>query len=181
MIDDGQRTFRSQVAYVNFVAVLIVTAFIIVVWNSPAAAVVFAALGVISTGVTLRSGIEITEDGFRVRGLLRTTRLTWADTDAFEVVGFSGVARPLLRTAADYVAVEPAGPQVAGLAMDAIEQDVLAQRVPLFSVVAVVTAHGRRLRVHGTASTPLDPDFPAQVAAELNRTLRQHNPAATAS
>ena len=180
VIDQGQRSFRSQVAYVNLVAVLIVSALIIVVWNAPTVAVVFGALGVVWTALTLRSGIEITDDGFRVRGMLRTTNLSWSDTDAFIVIGFSGADRPLLRHGVDYLTPHPEGPQVVGLAIEAITSEAVATRVPMFSVVAAVTTHGQRLRVHGTTSTPLDPDFPAEAAAELNRTLKQHNPAATA-
>ncbi|MGH2861037.1 MAG: hypothetical protein ACRDLT_05930 [Solirubrobacteraceae bacterium] len=179
MIREGQRSFRSQIAYVNLVAVLIVCALIIVVWNSQLAAVVFAVLGVVWTGLTLRSGIELTDDGFRVRGMLRTRCLSWADTDAFIVVGFSGSSRRVLRTAVDYAAPTPGGPELVGLSISAIEAEAIAMRVPLFSVVAAVTSQGKRLRVHGTASTPLDPEFPADAAAELNRALTQHNPAAT--
>ena len=180
MIHEGQRSFRSQVAYVNLVAVLIVTALIIVVGSAPTVAVVFGALGVIWTGLTLRSGIEITDDGFRVRGMLRTTKLSWSDTDAFIVVGFSGADRSLLRHGVDYLTPHAEGPQVVGVSMEAITSEAVATRVPMFSVVVAVTSHGERLRVHGTTSTPLDPDFPADAAAELNRTLKQHNPAATA-
>jgi hypothetical protein len=57
----------------------------------------------------------------------------------------------------------------------------VAARTPIFSVVALVTSHGERFRVHGTAATPLDPAFPAEAAAELNRRLKQHNPSATAA
>lgn len=181
MIHEGQKSFRSQVAYVNLVAVLIVSALIIVVWNAPVVAAVVGGLGVVWTALTLRSGIEVTDDGFRVRGMLRTTDLSWADTDAFIVVGFSGANRGLLRHGVDYLTPNSEGPQVVGLSMDAIAREAVATRVPLFSVVAAVTSHGERLRVHGTASTPLDPGFPAHAAAELNRALKQHNPAATAS
>jgi hypothetical protein len=180
VIQEGQKSFRSQVAYVNLVAVLIVSALIIVVWNSQAGAGVFAAVGVLWTALTLRSGIDITDDGFRVRGMLRTTNLSWADTDAFIVVGFSGANRGLLRDGVDYMTASTDGPQVVGLSMDAIAREAVATRVPLFSVVAAVTKHGERLRVHGTASTPLDPAFPAYAVTELNRTLKRHNPAATA-
>lgn len=180
MIHEGQTSFRSQVAYVNLVAVLIVSALIIVVWNSPIVAVIFGALGVLCTALTLRSGIDITDEGFRVRGMLRTTHLSWADTDAFTVVGFSGADRNLLRHRVDYLTPSSDGPQVVGLSMDAIAREAVATRVPLFSVVAAVTSRGERLRVHGTASTPLDPDFPAEAAAELNRALKQRNQAATA-
>ncbi|MGH2871842.1 MAG: hypothetical protein ACRDL5_05210 [Solirubrobacteraceae bacterium] len=144
-------------------------------------AVIVGALGVAWTALTLRSGIEITDDGFRVRGMLRTTNLSWGDTDAFIVVGFSGSNRGLLRHGVDYLTPNSGGPQVVGLSIDAIAREAVATGVPLFSVVAAVTSHGERLRVHGTASTPLDPDFPADAAAELNRTLKQRNPAATAS
>lgn len=181
MIDEGQNSFRSQIAYVNLVAVLIVGALIIVIWNSQVGAAVCAALGVIWTGLTLRSGIDITDDGLRVRGMLRSRRLSWADTDGFIVVGFSGSGHRVLRSAVDYAAAPtPEGPEVVGLAIDATEAEAIATRVPLFSVVAVVTSSGERLRVQGTASTPLDPAFPADAVAELNRRLRQHNPAAAA-
>ena len=181
MTHETQQSFRSQVAYVNLVAVLIVSSLIIVVWNSQAAAAVVAAVGVLWTALTLRSGIDITDDGFRVRGMLRTTKLSWADTDAFIVVGFSGANRGLLRNGVDYLTPNSDGPQLVGLSMEAIASEAVTARVPLFSVVAVVTSHGERLRAHGTASTPLDPSFPAHAAAELNRTLKQHNPAATAT
>lgn len=180
MIHEGQTSFRSQVAYVNLVAVLIITALIIVVWNSQDAAIVFAALGVLWTALTLRSGINVTEDGFTVRGMLRTTRLSWTDTDAFVVVGFSGSGRRSLRTSIDYVATDPVGPQVVGLSLDAINQEAIATHAPMFSVVAAITSSGERIRVHGTASTPIDPAFPAEAAAALNHTLKQRNPGATA-
>lgn len=181
MIDEGQRSFRSQVAYVSLVAVLIVTALIIVVWGAPIVAMIFGALGVVWTALTLRSGIDVTDDGFRVRGMTRTRNLSWADTDAFIVVGFSGADRGLLRPGVDYLAPSSDGPPVVGIAIDAIAAEAVAARVPLFSVVAAVTGQGERLRVHGTASTPLDPDFPSHAAAALNRALAQHNAVAAAS
>ncbi len=181
MIQEGQRSFRSQVAYVNLVAVLIVCAVIIVVWDSQVGAGVFASLGVIWTAVTLRSGIDLSDEGLKVRGILSTRKLSWADTDAFIVVHLAGSGRPVLRSTAEYMAPTPGGPQVVGLAIDAIESELLATRLPIFSVVAVVTNRGERLRVPGTASTPLDPAFPVHAAAELNRALKQHNPAATAA
>jgi hypothetical protein len=181
VIDEGQRSFRSQVSYVNLVAVLIVSAMMIVVWNSRLGAVIFAVVGIVWVGLTLRSVIEVTDDGFTVRGILRSRHLSWSETDAFIVVGFSGSNRPLLRSKADYIASSADGAGVIGLSADAIESEALTTRVPMFSVVAAVSSHGERFRVHGTASTPIDPAFPAQAAAELNRTLRQHNPSATAS
>lgn len=153
----------------------------IVVWNSRAGAVVFAVLGVVWVGLTLRSVIEVSDDGVTVRGLFRTRKLKWSEIDDFIVAGFSGSNRPLLRTNADYVAPATDGPAVIGLSLDAIEAEAVTQRVPIFSVVALVTSHGERFRVHGTASTPLDPSFPAEAVAELNRRLRQHNPSATAA
>jgi hypothetical protein len=181
VIHEGQKSFRSQVAYVNLVAVLIISALIIVVLNSKGGAAGFAVLGIIWTAVTLRSGIDVADDGLTVRGILRTTKLSWADTDAFIVIGFAGAGRPVLRTSVDYLAPSQGGAPAIGLSIDAINEEAIASRMPLFSVVAAVTRDGQRLRVHGTASTPLDPDFPAEAAAELNRRLRQHNPAATAS
>ncbi|HWE58455.1 MAG TPA: hypothetical protein VG228_02075 [Solirubrobacteraceae bacterium] len=180
MIHEGQNSFRSQVAYVNLVAVLIISAVIIVIWNSPGVAIVFGAVGVAWVALTLRSVIEVTDDGFTVRGLLRTRRLSWSDTDAFIVVGFAGPRRPVLRTSLDYVTHNPAGPEV-GLSMSAINQEAIAVRAPMFSVVAAVTSNGERIKVHGTASTPIDPRFPAEAAAELNRALEQHNPVAPAT
>lgn len=181
MIHEDQKSFRSQVAYVNLVAVLFVCAMIIVVWNSQVGALVFAALGVIWTALTLRSGIDVGDDGFTVRGMFQTRRLSWSDVEAFIVLGYAGSGRRVLRTSVDYVAPNPGGPQVVGLSIDAIDDAALTERVPMFSVVAAVTRQGERVRVHGTASTPLDPDFPAQAAAELNRRLKQHSPGAAAS
>jgi hypothetical protein len=181
VIHEGQRSFRSQVSYVNLVAVLIVSALMIVVWNSRLGAVVFAVLGIVWVALTLRSVIEVTDDGFTVRGMLRTRHLSWSETAAFVVVGFSGSNRPLLRSRAEYVASTPDGAGIIGVSAESIETQAVATRVPMFSVVAAVTSHGERFRVHGTASTPIDPSFPAQAAAELNRRLRQHNPSATAS
>lgn len=180
MIHEGQRSFRSQIAYVSLVMVLIVSALIIVLWNSETAALVFGVLGVIWTALTLRSGVEVTDTGFKVRGLLRTRSLTWEETDAFIVVGFNGTARPVLQPAVEYAAPVPAGSEVVGLSLSAIETDAIAMRVPLLSVVAAVTSHGERFRIHGTASTPLDPEFPTDAAAELNSTLKRNNPDATA-
>ena len=165
----------------DLVGVLIVSALIIVVWNSPTAAAVFGVLGVAWVAATLRSVIEVTDDGFKIRGLLRTTHLAWADADAFVVVGFSGSDRPVLRSGLDYVAPSAEGPSVVGLSMEAINAEALTKRAGLFSVVAVVDNHGERLRVHGTASTPIDPDYAAHAATELNRMLKHHNPAATAA
>jgi hypothetical protein len=182
VIHQGQKSFRSQVAYVNLVAVLIISALIIVVLNSKGGAAVFAVLGIIWTAVTLRSGIDVTDEGLTVRGLLRTTKLSWADTDGFVVLGLAGAGRPVLRTSVDYLAPSQGGAAqaVGGLSLEAISDEALAAPMPLFSVVAAVTRDGQRLRVHGTASTPLDPEFPAHAAAELNRRLNQHSPAATA-
>lgn len=162
----------------NLVAVLFVCAMIIVVWSSQVGALVFAALGVTWTALMLRSGIDVGDDGFTVRGILRTRRLSWADVDAFIVLGYAGSGRRALSV--DYVAPAPGGSQVVGLTIDAIEGKAVATPVPMFSVVAAVTSQGERYRVHGTASTPLDPEFPAQAAAELNRRLRQHRAGASA-
>ena len=181
MIHEGQKSFRSQVAYITLVAVLVVSALIIVIGNSVGVAVAVAATGVVWVALTLRSVIEVTDDGFTIRGLLRTRHLAWSETDAFIVMGFSAPDRRVLRSMDDYVTANSSGPNVVGVSLDAINQEALAARVPIFSVVAAVTNHGERLRVHGTASTPLDPAFPAQAAAELNRTLKRHNAAATAS
>lgn len=181
MIHEGQRSFRSQIAYVSLVAVLIVCALIIVVWNSPPAAGVFGALGVVLTAVSLWSGIEIRDDGVRVRRMLRTTNLAWADVDSFIVVGVAGASGSLMRAGADYLAANGDGPQAVGLSMDAIASELVAPRAPMFSAVAVVTGRGERLRVHGTSSTPLDPEFADQAAAELNRVLQQRRSAALTS
>lgn len=181
MIQEGQKSFRSQVSYVNLVAVLIVSAMLIVVWSSKSGALVFGLLGTVWTGLILRSGINVTGDGFTVRGMFNTTHLAWADTDAFVVLGYGGSGRAALRTPVDYMASNPAaGPQVVGLTLEAIDEETRVAGAPMFSVVAAVTSDGRRLRVHGTASTPLDPDFATQAAAELNRQLRQRKPGATA-
>jgi hypothetical protein len=181
VIQEGQRSFRSQVSYVNLVGVLIGSALLIVIWNSRVGAVVLAVLGIAWVALTLRSVIEVTDDGFIVRGLIRTRRLGWSEIDAFIVVGFSATNRPLLRSKAGYVASSNDGQGVIGLSMEAIETEALTDRVPIFSVVAAVTNHGERFRVHGTASTPIDPSFPTEAAAELNRMLKQHNPNATAN
>jgi energy-converting hydrogenase Eha subunit E len=154
VIQEGQSSFRSQVSYVNLVAVLVITALIIVGWNSQLAALVFAAIGVAWTGITLRSSIDVSDEGFTVRGLLRTRRLSWGDIDAFVVVG---------------------------LASEPIATEDEATRVPMLSVVAALTSAGALLRVPGTASTPIDPDFPRHAAAELNRRLRLQSPVATAA
>jgi hypothetical protein len=175
VIDEGQKSFRSQAAYVSLVAVLIGCALIVVGWNSLPAAGVFGGLGVLWTALTLRSGIDITEDGIRVRGMLHTTKLSWSDTDSFAVVGLAGAERSLMRTSADYLSPNADGSPVLGLSIDAIASEVIAPRVPMFSVVAVVTGSGEMLRVPGTAATPLDPGFPAHAAAELNRVLQQRD------
>lgn len=178
---EGQKSFHSKAAYVNLVAVLIITALIIVSWKSGVAAAVFAGLGLIWTALTLRSGIEVTDDGFTVRGMLRTRHLTWSDVDAFIVVGFDGTNRPVLRTALDYVAPATDTRHVVGVSMGAITTEAVTDRVGMFSVVGVVNQHGERFRVHGTASTPLNSAYPAHAAAELNRTLKRHSPTATGS
>jgi hypothetical protein len=166
---------------VNLVAVLIVSALIIVIWNSLAPALVFAALGMVWVGLTLRSAIEVSDDGFKVRGMLRSRYLRWSETDEFVVVGYYAPNRALLRSEIDYAAPTAEGPTVIGLSVDAVSAGALTARAPIFSVVAAVTSSGERVRVYGTASTPIDPAFPAQAAAELNRTLKRHNPSATAS
>lgn len=180
MIQEGQRSFRSQVSYVNLVGVLIGSALMIVIWNSKVGAVVVAALGVVWVGLTLRSVIEVTDDGVTVRGLFRSRRLQWSELDAFTVVGFPDTNRPLLRTQADYVAPASHGSGVISFSLDAVESETLTQRAPIISVVAAVSSDGRRFRVHGTAATPLDPTFPIEAVAELNRRLTQHNPSAPA-
>jgi len=174
VIQEGQRSFRSQVSYVNLVGVLIGSALLIVIFNSRVGAVVCAVVGVVWVGITLRSVIEVTDDGFTARGLFRTRRVKWSETDAFIVVGFGGTNRSLLRSGADYVAPAADGSGVVGLSLDAIETDELTDRAPIFSAVAVVTTHGERFRVLGTVATPIDPSFPVEAAAELNRRLEQH-------
>lgn len=181
MIHEDQKSFRSQVSYVNLVVVLIISAIIIVVWSSKSVAAVFGVLGIVATGLILRSGINVTGEGFTVRGIFSTTHLAWAELDTFEVFGYGSSGRALVRAPVEYISPSQGAPQVVGLPFEAIEEQSVLARVPMFSVVTAVTTDGRRLRVHGTASTPLDPDFPAHAAAELNRRLRQQNPAATAS
>lgn len=179
MIEEGQRSFRSQVSYINLVAVLIGSALLIVIFNSRVGAVVCAALGVVWVAVTLRSVIRVTDDGFTVRGLFRTRHLTWSETDAFIVVGFGGTNRSPLRAGADYVAPGADGAGVVGLSLEAIDTEALADRVPILGAVAVVTTHGERFRVLGTVATPIDPSFPAEAAAALNRRLERHNLSST--
>jgi hypothetical protein len=175
VIEQGQRSFRSQVSYVNLVGVLIGSALMIVIFNSRLGAVVCAVVGVVWVGVTLRSVIEVTDDGFTVRGLFHTRHLKWSEADAFVVVGFGGTNRSLLRSGADYVAPAADVSGVVGLSLDAIDADAVAERAPILSAVAVVTTHGERFRVLGTAATPIDPSFPVEAAAELNRRLEQRN------
>jgi hypothetical protein len=165
---------------VNLVVVLIISAMIIVVWSSKSVAAVVGVLGILGTGLILRSGINVTAEGLTVHGLFHTTHLAWAEMDGFEVVGYGGTGRAVLRSPVEYISPNQAAPQVVGLPLEAIEEQAVLARVPMFSVVTAVTTDGRRFRVHGTASTPLDPDFPAHAAAELNRRLRQHHPTTTA-
>lgn len=181
MIEEGQLSFRSQVSYVNLVGVLIGSALLIVIWNSRVGAAVFAVLGIAWVGVTLRSVIEVTNDGFTIRGLFRTRHLAWSETDEFIVVGFGATNRRLLRSGADYVGPAADGTGAIGFALEAVETEALTQPVPIFSVVAAVTRQGERFRVHGTAATPLDPTFPAEAAAELNRRLKQQHPGVATS
>lgn len=181
MILEGQKIFRSQVSYVSLVAVLIVSALIIVIGNSPPAAAAFAGVGAVWVAATLHSAVQVTEDGFRVRGLIRSRQLRWGETDAFIVVSYSGADRVVLRAPVEYATPTSGGPGVVGISMGAISNEALTARGQMFSVVAAVTSRGECLRVHGTAATPLDPSFSTDAAAELNRLLKQHGAAATAS
>lgn len=134
MIQQDQRSFRSQISYVDLVGVLTGSALMIVLFNSRAGAVVFAVLGVLWVGLVLRSVIEVGDDGVTVRGLFRTRELKWPEIGEF----------------------------------------VAAARVPGFSCVSVVTTNGEAFYVHGTVGTPLDPAFPVEAVAELNRALVLH-------
>lgn len=180
VIQAGQRSFRSQISYVDLVGVLIASALMIVVFNSRPGAVVLAVIGVVWVALVLRSTIEVTDEGFMVRGLLRARQLRWSETSEFVVVGPSGMRRPLLGVSADYVASGADGQGLIGLSIDAIGTTVVSEQPAMLSVVAAVTTDGQLFRVHGTLATPLDPSFPAQAAAELNRALREHRAAATA-
>jgi hypothetical protein len=174
--------YHSKVAYVHLAAVVVVSALIVLVWGSAAGGAIVAAVGLAWVLLIRRSGIDVTDDGFKVRGLLRTKHLGWSEADAFIVVGFSGQTRSLLTTRADFVAVtraDSAGGSVDG--PTAVTNEALTSRVHVLSLVAVVTSQGERIKVPGTASSPLDPTFPADAAAELNRALKRNNPAATAS
>ena len=152
----------------HLIAVVVVSALIALV--SAAAGAILLVLGLVWVLLTLRSGIEVTADGFTVRGLLRTRTLGWSQTDAFVVVSYAGTGVP------DYAY---------GRGLDrfseAVSSQAVAYRAHMFSLVAVVTDHGARIKVPGTASSFLDTAFPAQAAMELNRILKRHNPAATAS
>ena len=160
--------FRSRIAYVHLVVVLAVSAVIAVVAGAAAGGIV-AALGLFWVLLTRRSGIEVTDEGFKVRGLLWTQNLRWSQVDAFIVGSYAGTALP------DYTyGVGPVSPE-------AISSNAVAIRVHMFSLVTVVTDRGRRIKVPGTASSFLDTAFPRDAAAELNRILKHHNPTATAS
>ncbi len=177
-------SFRSQVAYVSLVLVLIVTALIVAFWSATAVAAVVGGLGAIWTALALRSGIDVTEHGLRIRGLLSSRHLAWTEIDTCVVTGISGAPRVRLEVGLDYVASGTAtvasGTATGGGAGVAVSGEAVAAVPPLLSVVAVVPRSGRLLRVYGTASTPLDPEFPAQAAAELNRALERHTGAASA-
>ena len=160
--------FRSRIALVHVVGVVLVSALIALV-AGPAAGGIVAALGLVWVLLTRRSGIEVTDEGFKVYGLFRARRLDWSQTDAFIVVSYAGTALP------DYAYAVPRP------APEAISSEAIASRVHMFSLVAVVTEHGERIKVPGTAASFLDTAFPAHAAAELNRILKRHNPTATAS
>jgi hypothetical protein len=121
----------------------------------------------------------VTSDGFKVRGRFRTRNLDWSQTDAFIVIGYSGDTA--------YFGSASAGVPYSGVTTGNVGSPAgltnlaLANREHLFSLVAVVTSHGDRIKVPGTASSFLETTFPARAAAELNSTLKLHNPAATAS
>jgi|SRR5579863_1023391 len=173
--------YHSRVAYEHLVAALVVSALILLVWGSAAVGGIVAVVGLVWALLMRRSGIYVTDDGFKVRGLLRTTHLGWSEADAFIVVGFSGENRSVLGNRADYVTGSTDAQAVVGLSPSAVTSQALASRVHVLSLVAVVTNHGERIRVLGTASSLLDRTFPSQAAVELNRILKRHNPSATAS
>lgn len=82
-------TYRSGIAYVHLVTVVVITAAVGVILSATGAAIV-GTIGLTWVLLVLRSGIEVTDRGFKVRGHLRTHNLDWSETDAFIVVGYSG-------------------------------------------------------------------------------------------
>lgn len=160
--------FRSRIAYVHLVVVALVSA-LIALLGGPVLGGIVAALGLIWVLLTRRSGIVVTADGFKVFRLLRVTTLDWSQTDAFIVVSYAGTSLP------DYTYGVPRP------SPDEISSAAVATRAHLFNLVAVVTDHGERIKVPGTASSFVDTAFPAEAAVELNRILKRHNPTATAS
>jgi hypothetical protein len=177
LVHEGQESFRSQVAYVSLVAFLILSALIVVVLNSQLGAAICCGLGVVWTAVTLRSGIDLTEDGLKLRGRLRTRQLTWSDLESFTIVRFPTPGRAVLSPIPEAVlpGAETSGWEVSvdGFSGQGIAAQLLTPELPIFSAVAAVTRQGECLRVPGTAATPLDPAFPFQAVAELNRRLNQ--------
>lgn len=174
--------YRSKIAIAILVAVVLVCGLIVLLAGSAAVVGIVASIGVLVVLLTGRSGIEVTDDGFKVRGLLRTRNLEWSQTDAFIVVGYSGEVGYF---GTGTVNADPyhSGAVTSGTNMtpSAVTSFAVANREHMLSLVAVVTDHGQRIKVPGTASSFLDRRFPAQAAAELNRTLKTHNPTATAS
>ncbi len=108
----------------------------------------------------------MTDDGCEIRGLLRTRKLDWSQTDAFIVVGYTGETAYF----GSRYQISPG----------AATSMAIASRERMFSLDAVVTNHGQRMRVPSTPSTFFDTGLSAHAASELNRTLKSHNPAATA-
>ena len=174
--------YRSKIAYAVLVAVVAICAFMTLVFGSAAVAGIAAAIGGLCVLLIRRSGIEVTDDGFKIRGLLRTRNLDWSQTDAFIVVGYSGEAG-YFGTGTVNADAYSSGAVTSGTnpSPHAVTSFALANREHMFSLVAVVTDHGQRIKVTGTASSFLDSRSPAKAAAELNRTLKTHNPTATAS
>jgi hypothetical protein len=157
--------FRSRIAYAHLALAVVVSVLVALV-GGPAAGGVLAALGLVWVLLTYRSRIEVTSDGFKVNSLFRTRHLGWSQTDAFIVISYAGTDLPEY-----YRSLTPGN----------LSDAEVGARFQRFSLVAVVIDRGERIKVRGTASSALDAVFPAQAAAELNRILKQHNPAATAS
>ena len=175
----GKLTYRSRIAYLHLVTAAVVTAAVAVIASLVAAAIV-GAVGLVWGVLTLRSGIEVTVDGFVVRGRMRTHTLGWSETDAFIVVGYSGETAYFGNvTGGTPYANQPVTKRLSSPA--AVNDVTLTHREHMFSLVTVVTSHGTRIKVPGTASSFLQAGFPARAATELNQALKRHNPSATAS
>ena len=78
----------------HLVIVVLISGFLAVVGGSAAGGGIVAALGLVWVLLSRRSGIEVTGEGFKVNGLLRTRNLGWSQTDAFIVVSYAGTALP---------------------------------------------------------------------------------------